>query len=366
MQSTPSAPPRAATICVASVPASHVYVRHLADPDPDPDDVVRLPDVPPADGRLVPGGWWPPAMLDPVWVRANASRFDVFHVHFGFDAIPLEQLAATIDALDARGIPLVYTVHDLRNPHQRCSHDHDARLALLVERAARLITLTPGAAAVLRERFGREADVLPHPHVVPVARLGARRVTRDGFVVGIHAKSLRANMDILPVARTLAVALEEIPGARLRLDVHDEVFDRGSWAFDPRTGARLRALAARNPHVDLVQHAYFDDDELWDYLASLDVSILPYRFGSHSGWLEACHDLGTTVLAPSCGFYAEQRACLTYHLDEDGFDPATLVEAAVAAHAAGPRPPADRAARLEERRMLSRAHARIYREALAR
>src|SRR4051794_19842752 len=248
-----SAPARPATIRVASVPASHVYVRHLSDPDGE-DGVVRLPDVPPADGGLVPGGWWPPAMLDPVWVRENAAQFDLFHVHFGFDAVPLDRLAATLDALDARDIPLVYTVHDLRNPHQRSPHDHDARVALLVEHAARLITLTPGAAAALRERYGRDVDVLPHPHVVPVARLGAARRAREGFLVGLHAKSLRANMDVMAVARTLAVPHEELPGARLRINIHEEVFDRQSWAYVPRTGARLRALATRHPPVELVQH----------------------------------------------------------------------------------------------------------------
>ena len=36
-------------------------------------------------------------------------------------------------------------------------------------------------------------------------------------------------------------------------------------------------------------------------------SVLPYRFGTHSGWLEACYDLGTAVVAPTCGFYAEQQ-----------------------------------------------------------
>lgn len=360
-----AAAPRTATIHVASVPAGHVYVRHLSDPDGG-DAVVRLPDVPPADGRLVPGGWWPPAMLDADWVAANAEQFDVFHVHFGFDAIDPDRLAATLDALDEHGIPLVYTVHDLRNPHQRCPHDHDARLALLVQRAARLITLTPGAAAVLRERFGRDAAVLPHPHVLPAERLGAQKRPHEGFVVGLHAKSLRANMDVLGVARALAVALEELPGARLQINLHDEVFDRDCWAFDLRTGARLRALAARHPHVDLVEHRYFSDAELWEYLAALDVSVLPYRFGTHSGWLEACHDLGTAVVAPTCGFYAEQRPCFTYRHDEDGLDPASLADAVRAAHAAGPAAPADPAARRRERRMLARAHAALYREVLAR
>jgi hypothetical protein len=41
---------------VASVPASHVYVRHLADPA-GVDAVRRLSDPVPRDGRKVPGGW---------------------------------------------------------------------------------------------------------------------------------------------------------------------------------------------------------------------------------------------------------------------------------------------------------------------
>ena len=50
------------------------------------------------------------------------------------------------------------------------------------------------------------------------------------------------------------------------------------------------------------------------------MSVLPYRFGTHSGWLEACVDLGTAVVAPSCGFYAEQQPVHSYRHDEDGLD----------------------------------------------
>ena len=64
-------------------------------------------------------------------------------------------------------------------------------------------------------------------------------------------------------------------------------------------------------------HDYFSDEDLWAYLASLDLSVLPYTFGTHSGWLEACRDLQTTVLAPSCGYYAEQGPVLSYTNDGD-------------------------------------------------
>jgi hypothetical protein len=107
-----------AVIRVASVPAGHVYVRHLADPD-RVDGVERLPDVKPEDGTRVPGGWWPPLMLDADWIRDNRDQFDVFHVHFGFDWRSLPELEEALVALDDLGAPLVFTLHDLRNPRVR-------------------------------------------------------------------------------------------------------------------------------------------------------------------------------------------------------------------------------------------------------
>ena len=139
------------------------------------------------------------------------------------------------------------------------------------------------------------------------------------------------------MASVLAATLAGIPGARLRIDIHHEVFDPGAYAYDPVVGGRLRALAATVDHVELHEHDYFGDDELWEYLNAIDVSVLPYRFGTHSGWLEACFDLGTAVVAPSCGFYAEQRPCLTYRHDETGLDAASLAHAVRSAYAADRR-----------------------------
>ena len=91
------------------------------------------------------------------------------------------------------------TVHDLRNPHHHERDLHDAQLGVLVEAADAVLTLTPGAAAEIAERWGREALVVPHPHVVDgAAALRVRGPAHDGFVIGVHAKSLRAGMDPLP------------------------------------------------------------------------------------------------------------------------------------------------------------------------
>ncbi len=308
-------------------------------------------------------------MLTTAWVERNASTFDVMHVHFGFDAVEPEDLERVVATLRRHGKPLVVTVHDLRNPHHATAQLHDAQLGVLVTAADALITLTPGAAATIRARWGREATVLPHPHVVPDEWLGRPRPRRDEFVVGLHAKSLRANMDPLPLVRGAhrsPARYAGCPAARRRAHRrHDrrlrpprpEPLPVASPPWPARDWSTSRCTTtSRTP-------------ELWEYLHGLDVSVLPYQFGTHSGWLEACHDLGTWVAAPDCGFYAEQRPCLTYAATGP-LRTTSLVQAVRTAHArwsageAAPR--ARRAARHTERDLLARAHEDIYGAVLER
>jgi hypothetical protein len=211
LPSTASGPPQdRSQLRVASVPATHVYVERLAHPD-----------VVPPDG---PSGTTcaPPCFLDPAWLEDNADRFDLMHIHFGFEFYGDDRLAAVCDALGRTGRPLVYTCHDLRNPNHPTSEVHDRHLDVLLERADHVITLTNCAARRIREPWGREATVLPHPHVVPLDELRRRQARPrpqhgDGFRVGIHFKSLRPNMSTLPVvegALTAAHGVDSLGAAR--------------------------------------------------------------------------------------------------------------------------------------------------------
>jgi hypothetical protein len=347
---------------VASVPANHVYVRHLAGLDGG-DGVNRLPD-PPSHGGQVASQWWPPAMLDPLWIADHLDDFDVFHIHFGFDAQTPATLSALVAELRAAGKPLVYTAHDLRNPHHRDPGPHRDQLDVLIPAADTVVTLTAGAAETIERRWGRRPLVLPHPHVVDIPKLGQRRRRTDGrFVIGVHAKSLRASMDPLGVLHVLTETILRLVGCELRVDVHTDVMSPGHGNYDAQLAGFLRSAASRG-RLSLFVHNYFSDEQLWDYLSSLDVSVLPYRFGTHSGWLEACHDLGTTVIAPTCGFYAQQRPCVSYGRDENGMDVASLAAAVEFAYQQRPTWQAKVADRLHERQKLAQAHRDIYSDLL--
>ncbi|QIG45747.1 glycosyltransferase family 1 protein [Nocardioides anomalus] len=352
---------------VASIPQNHAYIRHLGPEDGT--GPLRLADPTPEGVRSGEQRWWPPVMLGPDWVRAH--DFDLAHLHFGFDARPPEELQDFVDALHATGRPLVFTVHDLRNPHHPTRALHDEQLEVLVRGADALVTLTRGAAAEIARRWGREAVVVPHPHVVDFRTMqvaaDARARRRSGqFRVGLHVKSVRASMDPLAVLPVLAETVAGLPGAVLQVNVHAELHDPAGRSHDPVVAAAIDVAAAHR-HVDLRVHDYLADDQaFYSYLNSLDVSVLPYRFGTHSGWLEACRDLGTTVVAPTCGFYAEQGPVLTYEMDEDRFDPASLRDAVTAAYDARPPFGATVPERRRQRAEIAAAHAEVYRSVTER
>ncbi|HEU5035556.1 MAG TPA: glycosyltransferase [Nocardioides sp.] len=354
--------PRPGAPTIASVPSGHVYVRHLAPelgagaqrlPDPDP----QLP------ARPAGAVWWPPVMLRPEWVES--ADFDVFHLHFGFDACSPDELATLVAALESRGKPFVFTVHDLRNPHHETRDLHDAQLDVLVPAADRLVTLTPGAAAEIRSRWGRDVLVLPHPHVVELPTMAVAQDCRARrhdapFRVGLHVKSLRPSMDPQRILPALVETVRGLPGAVLQVNAHRDVLDDDGSRLDIELAAYLREHEA-NGDLELHVHDYLSDHDLWCYLGSLDVSVLPYRFGTHSGWLEACRDLGTTVVAPSCGYFAEQGPVLGYEHDETTYDADSLAAAIRTAYEERPRLGASVDERRRQRREVAEAHEALYR-----
>lgn len=355
----PAGAERTGAITIVSVPAGHPYVRQTtADPR-----VSVLPDpvAPGAD----PAVWWPPAALDPTWIRAHADAASLLHIHFGTESFPPGHLTACLEAAHAVGWPVVYTLHDLEHPQLTDDSGYLAQLDELVTGADAVTTLTVGAARAVRERWGRHATVIPHPSVLP--RSAAIEPARGaGRVVGVHLKDLRPSVDGPGTVRALEAALTALRDAghdvRGEVRLHHRVRDADA-------AAEVRALCAASAVLDLVEHERLADDELFAALASLDACVLPYRHGTHSGWLELCWDLGVPVAAPRIGFFAEQHADDTVASFAPG-DAAELAQALAGLWVAPSARPASAArdALVDERRALravtdaaiAERHAELY------
>ena len=297
---------RTRAVRLLSVPSRHPYV-----------DAVR-----PATTSLVEPdrvlNWEPDPVFTPGYVAARAGQIDIVHLHFSFDHL-----------------------------------DRPAARAWLAELDAAVLTLTRGAAAEIAERFGVRATVVPHPSLVDPTRTAA--VVTEPGLAALHLKSLRRNL-VDPLALVAAAADgAQRAGGRLRVDLHPEVVE------DPRLSG-LGSLAAERG-VELVVHPRFDDIEIERYVRRAHVTVLPYRWGTHSGWLELARDLGTRVVAPDVGYYPDQWSeVVSYRNNEVHGLAAESLAAAVATALATPAPgPAERSSRLAETTATRRTHARTYR-----
>ena len=312
------------TPLVAHQPADHPYVRHISPPVRTAADRVDI--------------WDPDAVV--------AAGVRIVHLHFGFETRHPHALRAWAADLRDRRVSLVHTVHDLDNPHLVDQTRYDEQLATIVHCADVVLTLTNWSADTVAERFGCRPSVIGHPHVVPLADLTLRRATavlRRG--VYIHASTVRPNLDIELIERITAAA-PQIGGVLIH--VRDT-------AVDASGGRQLVALADR-PGVTVAVDPRLTDEQLWDRLQQAAVVVLPYRWGTHSGLLEAAHDLATPTAAPLVGAYAEQGA---HPLRPDSIvdDLATAASATVGV---------DPAFRTRQARKIVDAHRRCYRALAAR
>ena len=285
-------------MAVLSIPCAHPYVQSVQ-PRGGWDHTRLLPD--PIVNADDPAQWWPhPAFHQQWWEEREQEKdsepVDLVHLHFGFEHLTVQQTREFISLLRARRLPLVLTVHDIDNPHMVDQRGFHAQLRILLDDAARILTLTDSARSRLHEEFGvdpRRVVVVPHLRIVE--RSQDVVPTYRGTDIGIFLKSLRANVpqdpDFYLVLAQRCVDL----GRRLTVFLHRDQED--SELFHALSGS---------PLVDIVVHDPFSDAELFSHVSECSAIVLPYVRGTHSGWLEMCRDLGIPVALPDCGCYADQ------------------------------------------------------------
>lgn len=305
-------------------------------------DAVLPDDADPVGPMADPSPW-----LDPLYVVEHAADADVVHLHDGLASLPVPGLVEWCETLRRTGVPLVATVHQLDPPDLSSGARTRAELAEVMATAEVVFTLTPGAAEDIADRFGRTPIVVAHPTVaVPDPGLGAERGL-VGVRVGPPGPAVPDPEGVVRAALSGAVS----GGGRLRV-----LLDRGT---DPRRDEPGIPAMSQAGQLELLEDRPEDRGAA---VQQLHVLVLPEVRGTHSRELEICRDVGTRVVAPSCGRYAEQWSdVVTYGNDEDGGLDAMSLTGAVSAALARPMPrPADQAWRAEQRAAVRRVHAEVY------
>lgn len=310
-------------LTMASIPAAHPYVDALLDCEQVD---RRVPS--PADAR---DGTSLHAAVPPL------AGLDALVVGFGVEQHPVSELRGFCHDVVRERCVIAPIVHDLDNPYlpAHLQRRHRRQLSMLVDVGSVVATLSEHARDALRARHDVDALLLPHPPLGP-ASPPAR--TSPGGRVLVHLESLRRNVMVDEALRALS-QLARDGDVEVVVGIHEDV----------RLGNRLVGLLneAQRRGARVERHQRLTSDELVRRLLATDVLLLPYSHGTHSGLLDLAVDLGTAVVAPGVGAYAEQGAMSSFRPRSRDVV-RSMLDALDRALAADPPRPRDQAARHEE------------------
>ncbi|WP_187702053.1 hypothetical protein [Dietzia sp. CQ4] len=308
----------------------------------------------------------------------DLDHVDVAHVHFGYDYLDPESARDVIEHLSHAGVPMVLTVHDIVYPSHEDSEPHRGYTGTLVGAAVQVLTLTEVAARELWVRWGVEAMVVPHPRLLDEAEISSairasKHLRAPGdTVVGVLLERMGENIEGPELLDLLAPVATGRRNAHLRIVVEAQAW-RDACGEDRESGGHhlVAELAAEGgwESVRLIRYEARDLGPVLAEFAALDVCVLPYRFATHSTWLELCRDLGVTPVLPAVGFLREQwfdRCDPDEHSGEvyDPRDPGTLTWA-VRTAIDEPRSPPPRVEGADPGKVMA-AHEQAYRMAARR
>lgn len=261
-------------------------------------------------------------------ITEAAADIDILHLHQGLAAVvPLGNPAELMAALERHRIPMVLTLHQ-PPPGGVCTDG--AVLDVLVPAAGTVITLSPPSGGIVRTRWSVDPFVLPHPHVAALDRIATAQATPRApgpWRIGLLPGGTPGG------AVDLAQAVEAlVPDHGVIVDLPDR---------DVRIGASTTV----------------------DWVAQLDMLVLPPgRWGS-AGWVELCRDLRTGCVVPADPQEVVLGAVASY--PGAGADPEVVTRAIARGLSALPVTPLD----VEERRiraaLVRDEHVALYRALLA-
>lgn len=270
----------------------------------------------------------PPAPVDAAWVAASAGAVDVLHLHQGMaERTRLGDPTALVAAARREHVPVVLTLHQ---PPPPGAGVEDPVLDVLVPAADTTIVHSPPAGGLVRTRWAVDALVLPHPHVAPLERLAAvRTATRatGPWRVGVLPCGAQRDTSVLASAAAILAA------------------EHGVAVDTPDGDVRLDGPATQ------------------DWVAQLDLLVVPPGRCARPSWLELCRDLATGCVVPAAGPEVVPAALASY----PGTDasPEIVARAIARALSALPVTPLSVEERQAEADLVRHEHVALYRALVA-
>lgn len=291
---------------------------------------------------------------------------EVFHIHWTAPIVQradttaeaetrLERFTTAVDAAKARGVVIVWTIHNVL-PHDARHVDIEVRLCrMLADRADVIHVLTPATPRLTAAHYELPTEKVahvPHPSYQGVyATSMERAAARESFGLAESDRAVLFFGQMRPYK-----GLGNLFAAVDQLD--QEEADRTVLLLAGRTRPEdvpevERTLARR---VRVVRdHSFIDDADVARWFQAADLAVYPYRAILNSGSLHLAATFGVRALLPAEGHLVDEFA------DEDWirfFDPSEPIQGirrsiVEAASAPAPTTSADFSRRLSPWRVSS-------------
>jgi len=255
---------------------------------------------------------------------------DVVHVHWTAEIVQnadgkhegrasLDSFCTTVRAAKARGVRLLWTVHN-RVPHETKWFELEKELSqFLADIADRIVVMSPATAEVVSDVFTLPTDTvvtIPHPSYqgvfTPVDQVGAR--THLGVPADLPTALFFGQMRSYKGIGTLleSASLASAGGAQFGLLL----------AGRATAAAKARIEAHLPPGVPIVRHYEFVPNEhVANWFAAADLAVFPYADILNSGSIHLAATLGVPVAIPDLPHLVEQFAdedWVHFYSAEDG------------------------------------------------
>ena len=291
------------------------------------------------------------------WIESNSDRFDLMHVLGDVEGVEQEDLTA----LQETGKPLVYTYAGNSRPASLSE-------TILMRGADRIVVNSHQAHSDANEIHGRQATLVPHSHVLSLEAMGhlapGRRI--PPFTIGFALDSLSPDPTGETIVEVMTRMARESSCFRARVDVEASSFEPESA---PGSLAPLLTGLARRGQLDLRVHERFGSLEISDFAVGVDMAVVSSWTGPGIGWIEACRDAGTAVIAPAGRDSDTLRPSFGFRIFPTGAcnrdDLGSAFDEAQRALQRGEMEPVGADRRRHHRRNIASLHSRIFSEVLA-
>jgi len=243
--------------------------------------------------------------------------FDLLHIH-SVELTSLETLQLALERCQSERKGIILTVHDTKPNFSQDLAMYNLALKTCVEAGARIVTLTKSAAKEIVKNLevaSSDIAVIPHGAVLSIDdhRWYTRRRTQNSStcILGMYG-GFRPNRDFLTPVVNIAFGMPE-------LDVKLILLTRAISPIELRQNEEMRRsidIAISSNRINLRVYPFPSDEQIAQFLLDVSILIMPYRWGTHSGQLEAAFDLGVVPVISDVGYYYEQYDQLREFVEE--------------------------------------------------